>query len=46
VTDARERLAVVCAGSWRGGASADSVGAAAREVIELDRLVREVERRR
>jgi hypothetical protein len=44
--DAGERLAVACAGSWRGEASADSVRAAAREVIELDRLVRAVERRR
>jgi hypothetical protein len=44
--DAGERLAVACAGSWRGEASADSVRAAAREVIELDRLVRGVERRR
>jgi hypothetical protein len=44
--DAGERLAVACAGSWRGEASVDSVRAAAREVIELDRLVREVERRR
>jgi hypothetical protein len=44
--DAGERLAVACAGSWRGEASADSVRAAAHEVIELDRLLREVERRR
>ena len=44
--DAGERLAVACAGSWRGEASPDSVRAAAREVIELDRLLREVERRR
>jgi hypothetical protein len=44
--DAGERLAVACAGSWRGEASADSVRAAAREVIELDRLLREVERSR
>ena len=41
--DAGERLAVACSGSWRGEASADSVRAAAREVIELDRLVRAVE---
>src|SRR5215208_1664260 len=44
--DAGERLAVACAGSWRGEAGADSVRAAAREVIELDRLLREVERGR
>jgi hypothetical protein len=44
--DAGERLAVACAGSWRGEASADSVRAAAREVIELDRLLRQVERSR
>jgi hypothetical protein len=44
--DAGERLAVACAGSWRGEASADSVRAAAREVIELDRVLRAVERRR
>jgi hypothetical protein len=44
--DAGERLAVACTGSWRGEASADSVRAAAREVIELDRLLREVERGR
>jgi hypothetical protein len=43
--DAGERLAVACAGSWRGEASPDSVRAAAREVIDLDRLLREVERR-
>ena len=43
--DAGERLAVACAGSWRGEASPDSVRAAAREVNELDRLLREVERR-
>jgi hypothetical protein len=41
--DAGERLAVACSGSWRGEASAESVRAAAREVIELDRLVRAVE---
>jgi uncharacterized protein with von Willebrand factor type A (vWA) domain len=46
VIDAGERLAVACAGSWPGEASAESVRAAAREVIGLDRLVREVERRR
>jgi hypothetical protein len=44
--DAGERLAVACAGSWRGEASADSVRSAAREVIELDRLLRQVERGR
>jgi hypothetical protein len=44
--DAGERLAVACAGSWRGEASADSVRAAAREVIELDRVLRAVERGR
>ena len=44
--DAGERLAVACAGSWSGEAGADSVRAAAREVIELDRLLREVERGR
>jgi hypothetical protein len=44
--DAGERLAIACAGSWRGEAGADSVRAAAREVIELDRLLRDLERRR
>jgi len=44
--DAGERLAVACSGSWRGEASSDSVRAAARAVIELDRLLREVERSR
>jgi hypothetical protein len=44
--DAGERLAVACTGSWRGEASADSVRAAAREVIGLDRLLRVVERGR
>jgi hypothetical protein len=38
--DAGERLAVACEASWRGEASEDSVRAAAREVIELDRLLR------
>jgi hypothetical protein len=41
--DAGERLAVACEGSWRGEATADGVRAAAREVIELDRLLRELE---
>ena len=40
--DAGERLAVACAASWRGDASEDSVRSAAREVIELDRLLREL----
>lgn len=44
--DAGERLAVAAAGSWRGEAEADSVRAAAREVIELDRLLRELGRER
>jgi hypothetical protein len=43
--DAGERLAVACEGSWRGEASADSVRAAAAEVIGLDRLLRELEGR-
>jgi hypothetical protein len=38
--DAGERLAVACEASWRGEASEDSVRSAAREVIELDRLLR------
>lgn len=42
--DAGERLAVACAGGWRGESSAGGVRAAAREVIELDRLLRELER--
>lgn len=42
--DAGERLAVACAGGWRGEASAGGVRSAAREVIELDRLLRELER--
>jgi hypothetical protein len=41
--DAGERLAVACSGSWRGEAGAGSVRAAAREVIEVDRLLRELE---
>jgi hypothetical protein len=41
--DAGERLAVACTASWRGEAGEDSVRAAAREVIELDRLLRELE---
>jgi hypothetical protein len=41
--DAGERLAVACEGTWRGEASADSVRAAAAEVIALDRLLRELE---
>lgn len=46
VIDAGERLAVACGAGWRGEASADSVRVAAREVIALDRLLREVERSR
>jgi hypothetical protein len=42
--DAGERLAVACEAGWRGEASEDSVRSAAREVIELDRLLRELER--
>ena len=41
--DAGERLAVACEGSWRGEASADSIRSVAREVIELDRLLRQLE---
>jgi hypothetical protein len=41
--DAGERLAVVCAANWRGEAGSDSVRAAAREVILLDRLLRELQ---
>jgi hypothetical protein len=41
--DAGERLAVACEGTWRGEASAESVRAAAAEVIALDRLLRELE---
>jgi hypothetical protein len=44
--DAGERLAVACEGSWRGDASADGVRSAAREVIALDRLLRELDERR
>jgi hypothetical protein len=44
--DAGERLAVACEGSWRGEASADGVRSAAREVIALDRLLRELDERR
>jgi hypothetical protein len=40
--DAGERLAIACEGTWRGEASADSVRAAAAEVIALDRLLREL----
>jgi hypothetical protein len=42
--DAGERLAVACTASWRGEANEDSVRAAAREVILLDRLLRGLER--
>jgi hypothetical protein len=38
--DAGERLAVACEAGWRGEASEQSVRSAAREVIELDRLLR------
>ncbi len=41
----RARLALACEGSWRGEANADSVRAAAGEVIALDRLLRELEGR-
>lgn len=41
--DAGERLAVACGAAWRGEASADSVRSTAREVIALDRLLREVD---
>jgi hypothetical protein len=41
--DAGERLAVACEGSWRGEASPEGVRAVAREVIELDRLLRQLE---
>jgi hypothetical protein len=41
--DAGERLAVACGASWRGEASVEGVRSAAREVIALDRLLREVE---
>jgi hypothetical protein len=44
--DAGERLAVACEGTWRGEASADSVRAAAAEVIALDRLLRQLEEAR
>jgi hypothetical protein len=44
--DAGERLAVACASGWRGEASTGGVRSAAREVIELDRLLRELERSR
>ncbi|MEA2377755.1 MAG: hypothetical protein QOD13_1662 [Thermoleophilaceae bacterium] len=42
--DAGERLAVACEGAWREEATADSIRAAAGEVIALDRLLRELER--
>jgi hypothetical protein len=42
--DAGERLAVACASGWRGEAGPDSVREAAREVIELDALLRRFER--
>jgi hypothetical protein len=41
--DAGERLAVACAASWRGEAGPEVVRALAHEVIELARLLREVE---
>jgi hypothetical protein len=41
--DAGERLAVACEASWRDEASAASVREAARDVIELDRLLRELD---
>ena len=44
--DAGERLAAACGAGWRGDDDAASVRAAAREVIALDRLLRELEARR
>ncbi len=41
--DAGERLAAACGAGWRGDDDAASVRAAAREVIALDRLLRELE---
>jgi hypothetical protein len=41
--DAGERLAVACAASWRGEAGPEVVRALAHEVIELARVLREVE---
>jgi hypothetical protein len=41
--DAGERLAVACEGSWRGEATPDGIRSIAREVIGLDRLLRELE---
>jgi hypothetical protein len=41
--DAGERLAVACGAGWRAEASSGAVRSAAGEVIELDRLLREVE---
>ena len=41
--DAGERLAVACTSGWRDESSADSVRSAAREVIALDVLLRELE---
>lgn len=41
--DAGERLAAACAAGWHDEAAPDSVRAIAHEVIELDRVLREVE---
>lgn len=41
--DAGERLAVACTSGWRDESSAESVRSAAREVIALDGLLRELE---
>lgn len=43
--DAGERLAVACEARWRDQANAAAVRAAAGEVIDLDRLLRRLERR-
>jgi hypothetical protein len=41
--DAGERLAAACGRGWRGEAEPESVRALAREVIELDALLRRVD---
>jgi hypothetical protein len=43
--DAGERLAVACEGAWRGESTPEGIRSVAREVIELDRLLRGLEGR-
>jgi hypothetical protein len=42
--DAGERLAVACEAGWRGESTPEGIRSIAKEVIALDRLLRELER--